>query len=94
VAPVPIVKAAAAAAAQPAPDARQDSLRERLRAWRRELAKLQGMPPYVILHDATIDALCRQRPRNAAELLEVPGIGERKAERFGARILELIAEGG
>jgi len=52
------------------------------------------MPPYVILHDATIDALCRQRPRNAAELLEVPGIGERKAERFGVRILELIAEAG
>jgi superfamily II DNA helicase RecQ len=77
-----------------APDAGHDALRERLRAWRRELAKQQGMPPYVILHDATIDALCRQRPRNAAELLEVPGIGERKAERFGVRILELIAEGG
>ena len=77
--------------AQPAPDAGQDDLRERLRAWRRELAKQQGMPPYVILHDATIDALCRQRPRDTAELLEVPGIGERKAERFGVRILELIA---
>jgi ATP-dependent DNA helicase RecQ len=91
----PIAKAAAAAAvAQPAPDGIKDDLRERLRAWRRELAKLQGMPPYVILHDATIDALCRQRPRNMEELLEVPGIGERKAERFGARILELIAVGG
>jgi superfamily II DNA helicase RecQ len=77
-----------------APDTVKDDLHERLRAWRRELAKLQGMPPYVILHDATIDALCRQRPRDTAELLEVPGIGERKAERFGARILELIAEQG
>jgi ATP-dependent DNA helicase RecQ len=63
-----------------------------LRAWRRELAKAQGMPPYVILHDATIDALCRARPRDLGGLLEVPGIGERKAERFGARILALIAE--
>ena len=77
----------------PAPDAVKDELREKLRAWRRELAKTQGMPPYVILHDATIDALCRQRPRIWAELLEVPGIGERKADRFGARILELIAAG-
>jgi ATP-dependent DNA helicase RecQ len=85
----PIAKAAAAVAT---PDAIKGDLREKLRAWRRELAKLQGMPPYVILHDATIDALCRLRPRDAAELLEVPGIGERKAERFGARILELIAE--
>jgi ATP-dependent DNA helicase RecQ len=50
------------------------------------------MPPYVILHDATINALCRARPRDLAGLLEVPGIGERKAERFGARILELVAE--
>ncbi len=93
-APAPIAKAAAAAVAHPASDAVKDALREKLRAWRRDLAKPQGMPPYVILHDATIDALCRQRPRDVAELLEVPGIGERKAERFGARILELIAAEG
>ena len=71
-------------------EASQDSLRERLRAWRRDLAKQQAVPAYVILHDATLEALCRQRPRNMAELLQVPGIGERKAERFGGRILELI----
>jgi len=88
----PIAKAAAAAVSVAAPDSTPNSLRERLRTWRRELAKSQGMPPYVILHDATIDAICRQRPRDAAELLEVPGIGERKAERFGVRILELIEE--
>ena len=57
----------------------------------RDLAKEQAVPAYVILHDATLDALCRQHPRSIAELLQVPGIGERKAERFGARILELIA---
>jgi ATP-dependent DNA helicase RecQ len=50
------------------------------------------VPAYVILHDATLDALSRQRPHNLNELLEVPGIGERKAERFGKKILELIAE--
>ncbi len=90
--PAPIAKAAAAAASVSAPESPPDALRERLRAWRREFAKAQGMPPYVILHDATVDALCRARPRDLAGLLEVPGIGERKAERFGARILELIAE--
>jgi ATP-dependent DNA helicase RecQ len=50
------------------------------------------VPAYVILHDSTLDALCRQRPRDMGALLEVPGIGERKAERFGAKILQLIAE--
>src|SRR5207248_10073971 len=56
VASVPIPRAAAAAL--PAPDPVRNDLREKLRTWRRELAKQQGMPPYVILHDATIDALC------------------------------------
>ena len=91
--PAPRVKAvrAAAAVALPASDTPAGSLHEKLRAWRRDLAKQQSMPAYVILHDSTLDALCRQRPRDLAELLEVPGIGERKAERFGAKILELIA---
>ncbi len=91
--PAPRVKAAKAAAAVALPtavDAGSDSLREKLRAWRRDLAKQQSVPAYVILHDATLDALCRQRPRDLGELLEVPGIGERKAERFGAKLLELI----
>jgi len=92
--PAPRVKAAKAAAsvALPASDTSSDSLREKLRAWRRDLARQQSVPAYVILHDATLDALCRQRPRDAGELLEVPGIGERKAQRFGTKILELIAE--
>jgi ATP-dependent DNA helicase RecQ len=67
-----------------------EQLRAALKQWRLEVARAQSVPAYVILHDATLDALCRRRPRSAAELLEVPGIGERKAERFGARILELL----
>ena len=61
-----------------------------LRAWRSELAKAQHVPAYVILHDATLDALCRQRPRTLQELLEVPGIGEKRAERYGQAILNLL----
>jgi ATP-dependent DNA helicase RecQ len=55
------------------------------------LAKEHHVPAYVILHDSTLDAICRQRPATMANLLDVPGIGERKAERFGARILALVA---
>ena len=73
--------------------ATEDSpLREALREWRREMAKSHNVPAYVILHDTTIDALCQARPRSVGALLEVPGIGEKKAERFGKRILELIRE--
>ncbi|MEO8049850.1 MAG: ATP-dependent DNA helicase RecQ [Acidobacteriota bacterium] len=86
----PIAKAAATVAA-PVSGADPEDLRERLRAWRREVSKEQAVPAYVIFHDATLDALCRLRPRDVVGLLEVSGIGERKAERFGARILELIA---
>jgi ATP-dependent DNA helicase RecQ len=68
-----------------------EKLRADLREWRLSLAKEHHVPAYVILHDSTLDAICRQRPRSMTDLLEVPGIGERKAERFGTRILELVA---
>jgi ATP-dependent DNA helicase RecQ len=66
-------------------------LRDALKEWRRKLAKEMAVPAYVVLHDSTLDALCRQQPQSTADLLEVPGIGERRAERFGAQILEVIA---
>jgi superfamily II DNA helicase RecQ len=65
-------------------------LRDRLKAWRLEIAQKRKVPAYVVLHDTTIDALCRQRPRNLAELLEVSGIGEKKAEKFGEQILTVL----
>jgi ATP-dependent DNA helicase RecQ len=54
------------------------------------LAKELSVPAYVILHDSTIDELCRLMPRTIAELMEVQGIGEKKAERFGKAILGMI----
>ena len=69
-----------------------EKLRTDLREWRLNLAKEQHVPAFVILHDSTIDAICRQRPQTMADLLDVPGIGERKAERFGAHILAIIRD--
>jgi ATP-dependent DNA helicase RecQ len=65
--------------------------RDALKEWRRNLAKDLAMPPYVILHDSTLEAICRRAPRSIAELIEVPGIGEKKAERYGADILKIVA---
>ncbi|MEO8100398.1 MAG: ATP-dependent DNA helicase RecQ [Acidobacteriota bacterium] len=87
-----VKRAAAATAAEVVTAAPgTSSLHTALREWRRELAKSTSVPAYVILHDTTIEAICKQRPRNLDKLLEVPGIGEKKAERFGAQILEMIA---
>ena len=70
------------------------ALREYLREWRRATAKEQNTPAFVVLHDTTLDEICRVRPRSIAELLRVSGIGERKAELYGAQILVAIAHIG
>ena len=68
------------------------ALFEALRALRLELARERGVPPYVIFHDATLQQLARQAPRTPADLLLVAGVGARKAESFGPRVLARIAE--
>lgn len=65
---------------------------ERLRALRRELAEWRDVPPYIVCSDKTLRGLCRQRPATREELLEVSGIGERKADEFGEAFLKAISE--
>lgn len=62
----------------------------RLRAWRKQRAADQGVPAFVILHDRTIEAIAEALPGSIGELLEVPGIGPTKAERFGDEILAAV----
>lgn len=69
------------------PDA---DLREYLREWRRDMAKEQGMPAYVVLHDTTLEEICRIRPSSVAKLLTITGIGERKAATYGQEILAAL----
>jgi ATP-dependent DNA helicase RecQ len=65
-------------------------LRECLREWRRTASKERKVPAFIVMHDTTLDDLCRRRPRSLAELLEVAGIGERKAELYGLEILKAL----
>jgi len=74
-------------------DATQRARFEQLRAVRRELARDQGVPAYVVLDDAGLAALARQVPRTAEELLAIPGIGAVKLERYGAALLAALEEG-
>jgi ATP-dependent DNA helicase RecQ len=63
---------------------------EALRAWRRERAAEQRVPPYVIFHDATLSAIARKRPASADELAKVSGVGQSKLKRYGADVLKVV----
>jgi DNA helicase-2/ATP-dependent DNA helicase PcrA len=63
-----------------------------LKAWRSSAAKAAGVPAYVIFHDTTLAAVAEAQPRNRSSLLELPGLGPVKAERYGDDLLRVVAE--
>jgi ATP-dependent DNA helicase RecQ len=65
-------------------------LREFLREWRRETAAAENIAAFIVMHDTTLDDLCRVRPRSIRELRSVLGIGELKAKKYGAQILDVL----
>ncbi len=78
------------AGSHPAASAEGDTLFDALRAWRAALAREQGVPAYVILHDRTLRELAAMRPATPEELLQVNGIGAAKAARYGAALLGVV----
>jgi ATP-dependent DNA helicase RecQ len=76
--------------AAPATGSEAEDLREYLREWRRAMAKETNVPAYIVLHDSSLEEICRRQPKFLAELLEIPGIGERKAEVYGQEILNAL----
>jgi ATP-dependent DNA helicase RecQ len=69
-------------------------LREYLRDWRRTEARKQGIPAFVVMHDTSLEELCRVQPRTLAALRGVHGFGERKTELYGERILNALKKFG
>ncbi|MFT3848396.1 MAG: DNA helicase RecQ [Propionivibrio sp.] len=65
---------------------------EALRQWRADKAREQGVPAYVILHDRTLLELAAHRPQSPDDLLDIPGIGQAKAERYGEELLDVLTE--
>ncbi|MFG2055951.1 DNA helicase RecQ [Micromonospora sp. NPDC048930] len=65
---------------------------ERLRAWRAATAKEQGVPAYVIFHDATLRQIATDAPASLAELSRISGVGENKLAKYGEAILGVLAE--
>jgi ATP-dependent DNA helicase RecQ len=68
------------------------ALHDYLREWRRLTAKEQNVPAYVVLHDTSLDEVCRLQPTSIDQLLEITGIGERKAQTYGKKILAALNE--
>jgi ATP-dependent DNA helicase RecQ len=64
---------------------------ERLRAWRGATAKEQGVPAYVVFHDATLRQIAAQSPTTLAALGAISGIGENKLAKYGQQILDTLA---
>ena len=61
-----------------------------LRKKRSELARLQGVPAYVIFHDKTLIEMAKRGPTNASTLRAISGVGDAKLERYGEAFLEVL----
>jgi len=62
-----------------------------LKAWRSRRAREDGVPAYVVLHDATLHELASRRPVSSAELAGVKGFGPAKLDRYGDELLAVLA---
>ena len=80
----------AARGASVALDAADSPLLQHLKDWRREQARHQGVPPYVVFHDRTLVEVVARRPSCLEELGQISGVGQAKLERYGPGLLESL----
>jgi DNA helicase-2/ATP-dependent DNA helicase PcrA len=67
-----------------------DPMLERLQLWRRERARRDGVPAYVIAHDATLRAIAEAQPQSIEQLERIKGMGPIKLAQYGADILAIV----
>ncbi|WP_249359678.1 DNA helicase RecQ [Nocardia cyriacigeorgica] len=91
-APTRAARAAKSAKNSPVDLAPEDvALFEKLREWRAATAKEQGVPAYVVFHDATLRDIAARKPADLAGLGAVGGVGENKLAKYGEQVLEVLA---
>jgi ATP-dependent DNA helicase RecQ len=71
-------------------DAIDPNLRQYLSQWRRRKSEEQGCPAFVVMHDSSLEDLCRIQPRSLDQLLQVRGFGKRKVDLLGEGILAAL----
>jgi DNA helicase-2/ATP-dependent DNA helicase PcrA len=64
---------------------------DRLKEWRRSRASTDGVPAYVVFHDATLAEIAQRKPRDWADLAGVPGVGPAKLDRYADEVLAIVA---
>jgi DNA helicase-2/ATP-dependent DNA helicase PcrA len=64
---------------------------EKLRAWRLERSRADGVPPYVVFHDSVLHQIAALRPGSLGELSQIAGVGPTKLERYGDELLAALA---
>jgi len=74
------------------PEDMDTALWEALRECRRELADEQGIPPYIIFHDRTLQEMCVTVPQTLEQFGQLGGVGERKLDKYGPAFLQVINE--
>jgi superfamily II DNA helicase RecQ len=75
---------------EPGADDVDPELREYLREWRRVTSKEMKTAAFIIMHDSSLNEICRVRPKSLEEIRRVSGFGERKTELYGPQILEAL----
>jgi len=65
---------------------------EALRQLRADIAKQNGLPPFVIFHDTTLQEMCQSRPGDMQAMSRISGVGAQKLERYGQQFLEVIQQ--
>src|SRR5450830_1081778 len=70
--------------------ANEDPLWQALKAKRMELAKEQGVPPYVIFHDSTLLEILNQKPKTLDDMAKISGVGQAKLARYGSDFLQVL----
>ena len=66
------------------------ALFQRLREWRSQVARRQGVAAFMVFHDRTLNELAARRPTDLVGLEAVPGIGRQKLDRYGPALLEIL----
>ncbi len=82
----------AARRTQPFAGANEDPLWLALKARRMELAREQGVPPYVIFHDSTLLEILNRKPQTLDEMGQISGVGQAKLARYGEAFLEVVED--
>jgi len=86
----PVSRSPAGAQLSPADAALLDELKE----WRKQEARTQGVPAYVILHDSSLAGIATSRPTTLTALADIAGIGAKKLERYGTALIGLVSDHG